>query len=231
MNLKEYQYLLSVQAIQQKSAAIFQLALENQTHFKIQLEKLNPIADWVIECIQKNYPQKTIPLHSRWRHFSAVNNQWHHFFETLPSSERAKAMIDLAAISVLLDAGAGSQWQYLHQGKAFTRSEALALATWDMFTKGLFSSEPGKPWQVDGAALINLDIATFSIGLQCHNHNMIEGLEGRWQLLKSYGHLLADDHAIFPNARIADLLDFIRSNLGDYFSASIVRKTGNHYPQ
>lgn len=44
-------------------------------------------------------------------------------------------MIDLFLVSVLLDAGAGTQWGYTSKdnGKVYRRSEGLAVASLDMF--------------------------------------------------------------------------------------------------
>lgn len=44
-------------------------------------------------------------------------------------------MIDLFLVSVLLDAGAGTEWGYTSKdnGKVYRRSEGLAVASLDMF--------------------------------------------------------------------------------------------------
>ena len=46
-------------------------------------------------------------------------------------------------VSVLLDAGAGAAWTYVEpeSGKAFQRSEGLAIASFHSFYAGLFSSQ------------------------------------------------------------------------------------------
>ena len=64
---------------------------------------------------------------------------------------RAHAMIDLAVVSVLLDAGAGPDWHYVEPatGQTFTRSEGLAVASFHAFTGGLFSSDTDHPLQAD----------------------------------------------------------------------------------
>ncbi|HEX3210195.1 MAG TPA: DUF1688 family protein, partial [Geminicoccaceae bacterium] len=40
-------------------------------HFALDLGRLDPAADYVIETIRASYPDLAIPYHSRWRHFSA----------------------------------------------------------------------------------------------------------------------------------------------------------------
>jgi hypothetical protein len=44
-------------------------------------------------------------------------------------------MIDLFLVSVLLDAGAGTQWSYksLENGRIYRRSEGIAVASLEMF--------------------------------------------------------------------------------------------------
>ena len=55
-------------------------------------------------------------------------------------------------MSVLLDAGAGNVWSYeeVETGWKGGRSEGLAVASYAMFVKGYFSSDPNMPYQVDG---------------------------------------------------------------------------------
>lgn len=52
-------------------------------------------------------------------------------------TERCRRLIDLFLVSVLLDAGAGTQWSYKNNddGKTYRRSEGLAVASLDMFNK------------------------------------------------------------------------------------------------
>lgn len=48
--------------------------------------------------------------------------------------ERARRLVDLATVSVFMDAGAGSGWSYNDgRGIAQSRSEGLAIASFDMF--------------------------------------------------------------------------------------------------
>ncbi len=63
---------------------------------------------------------------------------------TVDAQERTRRLIDLFLISVLLDAGAGTKWQYKSKesGKIYRRSEGLAVASLEMFKMGLFSSNP-----------------------------------------------------------------------------------------
>lgn len=77
-------------------------------------------------------------------------------FDSWPSSvdnaEQTRRLIDLFLVSVLLDAGAGTKWQYKSpvNNKIYRRSEGLAVASYEMFRSGLFSSNPAQKDQVDG---------------------------------------------------------------------------------
>lgn len=58
--------------------------------------------------------------------------------------------MDLFLVSVLLDAGAGNVWKFTtKQNKKYGRSEGLAVASLDMFEKGMFSSDKSDPHRVD----------------------------------------------------------------------------------
>ena len=71
--------------------------------------------------------------------------------DSVDASERTKRLLDLFLVSVLLDAGAGNKWQYkAENGRYYRRSEGLAVASLEMFQKGLFSSNPAQKEQVDG---------------------------------------------------------------------------------
>lgn len=100
-------------------------------------------------------------------------------------------------VSVLLDAGAGSQWGYKAQnGRVYKRSEGLAVASLEMFTSGLFSSDMSQPYRVDGTALKSLTVRHMQEGLQVSVHNPVVGLDGRTQLLVQLGHAM-DDKTFF----------------------------------
>ena len=57
---------------------------------------------------------------------------------TVDNQERTRRLIDLFLVSVLLDAGAGTKWQYKSKesGKIYRRSEGLAVASLEMFKAG-----------------------------------------------------------------------------------------------
>jgi hypothetical protein len=51
------------------------------------------------------------------------------------NSEKCKRLLDLFLISVLLYAGAGTEWSYksVENGRIYRRSEGIAVATLEMF--------------------------------------------------------------------------------------------------
>ncbi len=128
--------------------------------------------------------------------------------------EKTRRLLDLFLLSVLLDAGAGVQWTYTSKenGRRYTRSEGLAVASLEMFKAGVFSGRPEQPFQVDAAGLKALGEAALAQGLQVSAANPIEGLEGRAALLVRLGHALEANKEIFgETARPGNMLGILLS--------------------
>ncbi len=127
--------------------------------------------------------------------------------------ERARIAVDLATVSVLLDAGAGNAWRYHDHktGLAFTRSEGLAVASLDMFGAGLFSSDADHPLRVDHAALARIDAAALARHFQVDSDNPLVGLEQRSALLRRLGAALAERPDLYGHtpARPGNLIDYL----------------------
>jgi hypothetical protein len=117
-------------------------------------------------------------------------------------------LIDLFLVSVLLDAGAGTTWQYKSKesGRIYRRSEGLAVASLEMFKAGMFSSNPAEPCQVDSAGLRTLDIKTVARGLQVNEQNPIDGLQGRTALLMKLADALQNHEVFGHDARPGNML-------------------------
>lgn len=109
-------------------------------------------------------------------------------------------------MSVLLDAGAGSKWQYNLNGRHYNRSEGLAVASLEMFRRGTFSSDPNQPFQVDSNGLSQLSVETLSKGLQVTTENSIEGLEGRTSLLVRLAGALGQKDYFGASARPGNMI-------------------------
>jgi hypothetical protein len=119
-------------------------------------------------------------------------------------------MIDLTVVSVLLDAGAGSDWSYLERGQRFTRSEGLGVASFRAFGGGLFSSDPTDPLRVDGAGLRALTADRLAEQFQVRPDNPLVGLDGRLALLHRLGDAMAAQPAVFgPTGRPGGLFDVL----------------------
>lgn len=186
--------LLNAEAVRVRAHRMLEIGLDDRlAHFRIDLGRLEDAVDLVLATTQKAYPGFDVPFHSRWRHFVvggidrwaviADSHNWH------SRNERARAEFDLAIVSVLLDAGAGPSWRYrdAQTGTSIGRSEGLALASLDMFARGMFSANKNQPLRVDAEALQRLTLADLQQGFQVGDGNPLVGLEGRIGLLRRLG--------------------------------------------
>lgn len=151
----------------------------------------------------RRYPDLLIPVHSRWRHFEAGGVDRKGALDAalapLDLRSRARAMIDLTVVSVLLDAGAGPDWRYRERpdGREYTRSEGLGIATWHAFVGGLFSSDPDEPLRVDAARLQQISTGQLAHVFQVYDHNRLVGLDGRVAVLRRLGRALEGQPGVF----------------------------------
>ncbi|NET37633.1 MAG: URC4/urg3 family protein [Cyanothece sp. SIO1E1] len=189
--------LRSPVTIRERCHQLFTLACADQLeHFRCDLTQLEPIANYVIQVMKAEYPQLEIPFHSRWRHFEVGDRSRLDPFEqklaTYSALEQARIKYDLAVMSVLIDAGAGTDWRYVEPGtgEIFQRSEGLAVASFHLFCQGMFSSDVNHPWQVDADGLQQLTKSALMTGFQVSADNPLVGLEGRLELLRSLGQVL-----------------------------------------
>ncbi len=189
-------------------------------HFRTELRQLGPAADFVAEIIRENYPGLNVPLHARWRHFSAGGRDlWAAIAAKAhwpDRNARARSAFDLAIVSVLLDAGAGPDWTYRDAtpGLSLGRSEGLALASLRMFESGLFSTDPRFPLRAGAQRLANLTAAELARGFQAGAENPLPGLEGRAALIASLGRAALSNSKVFAScdaARPGGLFDFLSS--------------------
>jgi uncharacterized protein DUF1688 len=198
--------LRSAAAVRTRCAQVHQWVVAGRSpHFTLDEERLDATAARVAQVTRADYPDLVIPPHSRWRHFSAGGlDRWAALpLGGLTAIEQARAAVDLTFVSVLLDAGAGAAWRYRDAatGLVFARSEGLAVASFDMFRAGFFSSAPSNPLQVDGAALARLDLAALAAGFQISERNPLVGLPHRLTLLHRLGEALAERPDLFGASR------------------------------
>ena len=196
--------LLNAAAVRERAHRMLALALDDKLlNFRIHPEKMDGVVDLVLQTTRDAYPSLDVPFHSRWRHFVMNgDDRW----ATIASERRwpdpaarARAEFDLAIVSVFLDAGAGPTWRYRdpRNGVAVGRSEGLGLASLAMFETGVFSANPRDPLRADADVLANLSIADLERGLQVSKENPLVGLQGRIDLLRNLGKLVASRPDVF----------------------------------
>jgi hypothetical protein len=201
----------------------------------VDLDRLAPTADFVTAVVRDRYPRLNVPVHSRWRHFTfdgrdlwdgiVIRANWQ------SPEAAARAAFDLVITSVLLDAGAGSQWHYLDRGtgRDAVRSEGLALASLRWFESGGLANHSNDPFRVDAEALRGADIRTLRRAFQVSESNQLLGLEGRATLLNRLGAVVEsrpDLFAIADSPRPGGLFDALRAqSLDGHLPAATVLKT------
>lgn len=209
--------LRTTTAIRERAQHLLQRArVGNSAWFLVDDDALNRAAAEVADVTRSRYPTLAIPYHGRWRHFEAggVDRRSELDSRTADSdvASRARSMIDLAVVSVLLDAGAGPDWHYTEPGTGLrlTRSEGLGVASWHAFGSGLFSSDPADPLRADAGALRGLDDESLAAAFQVDPGNPLLGLTGRVQLLRRLGTQLAARPDVFgPDGRPGGLFDMV----------------------
>jgi hypothetical protein len=211
-------YLRTPAAIRERCDRLFTLACADQlNYFRCNLAKLDLVANYVIKVMRDEYPDLNIPFHSRWRHFEVGNvprlAELEQNLAGLTPLQKAQTKFDLAIVSVLLDAGAGSDWEYYEQetGLVFRRSEGLAVASFRMFCQGAFSSHPERPLQADAQGLQELTLPKLAQGFQVSEANPLLGLEGRLELLQRLGRSLVAEPQMFgtENPRPGNLVNYL----------------------
>ncbi|KAI9199263.1 uncharacterized protein BJ171DRAFT_585503 [Polychytrium aggregatum] len=215
-------YMRSLHPVRERSSLILSNPQYLQ-HFDLNLAALDTVVDQILELIRRDYENLSeIPPHSRWRHFEANNIKridpiladWDQ--RSVPAIEQTRRVLDLFIVSVLLDAGAGDRYKYhpkAEPGISYTRSEALALASLDMFLAGGFSSDPKQPLQVDSLGLAQVTTQMLANHLQVSDSNPLNALENRCELLHSLGRVIAGSNPFFPItsgvARPGNLIDYL----------------------
>ena len=196
--------LLNAAAVRERAHRMLAIGLDDRLpNFRIDLGRMDDVVELVLETTRNAYPSFDVPFHSRWRHFVADgDDRWAAVAgrtDWPDRAARARAEFDLAIVSVFLDAGAGPSWRYRDPstGSAIGRSEGLGLASLAMFTAGAFSAAPSKPLQADADKLANLDVVDLARGMQASDDNPLIGLDGRADLLRRLGRLVASKPDIF----------------------------------
>ena len=215
--------LLSAAAVRQRCGMVFEAGVAGKlAHFEVRLDRLDETAKFVAETIQLNYPSLKVPFHSRWRHFVIEGqDRWKGAVDAGDISkdphERARQRFELAITSVLLDAGAGPDWRWaepiahgngnakwLHVG----RSEGLALASFNAWQRGYFSSRLDDPRRADAEGLCSFSSDELAKAFLVRPDNPLDGLEGRSALLNRLGHAIVARPDLFgAEGRLGGLFD------------------------
>ena len=222
--------LWTVEAVRERAHELLALcergALE---HFSVDAARIDPAAELVAQVTRERHPDLQVPLHSRWRHFERPDapSRWNSVAGTtgLRGAERARSAVELAVVSVLLDAGAGSSWRYRDglTGTVIGRSEGLAAATFDLYRQGTLSSDPQQPLCADAGGLGRIDRSSFEHAFQLGPHNPLSGVAGRIRCLHSLGRAVAArpefaraaDPAHGADRRLGHLFDHIRDTASE----------------
>lgn len=186
---------MTLTQVRKQCYRIYELGLRNDLeHFVLDMTKLPECVKFVKQVVDEYYPVGThIPPHSRMRHldqlpqFKEMMDNWE-----CDRLEKMKRLIDLVFVSVLVDAGAGGEWQYYNASNAqvYKSSEGLGVASCDMFIDGYFSSDPAMKHRVNSLALKSLTEEKMAKGFQVTSTNKLVAVKNRAELLNKLGHAL-----------------------------------------
>jgi hypothetical protein len=220
--------ILTAAAVRERCGIVFAAAERNEApHFRLRVDRLDDVAIFVADVTRQRYPDLRVPPHSRWRHFSAGG------IDRAPlvapganHAETARSRIDLAIVSVLLDAGAGALWRYreVETGQVLSRSEGLGVASLRAMARGLFSADPANPWRADASVLAVLSDAGLAVAMQHRDDNPLAGFTGRAALLRRLGEVACENPDVFGRpARLGNLYDYWPRQGDTLLAADILR--------
>jgi Protein of unknown function (DUF1688) len=219
--------LLTAAAVRERCHIILAAAERRATaHFRVVPARLPEAARRVADVTRRRYPELVVPYHSRWRHFWAGGvDRTALVARGADGAGVARAQIDLAVVSVLLDAGAGANWRFheAETGQLCSRSEGLAVASLRAMQAGLFSADRGDPWRADAEALSRLPTEGLARAFQHGPGNELLGIEARATLLRRLGEACAARPDLFGEpARPGNLLDYWSAH-GEISAPEILR--------
>jgi hypothetical protein len=200
----ELAYLRTPRAIRDRAEELYALAASDALeHFALDERKLEPVVERVLAVTREIYPDlRAIPYHGRFRHFAAGGvdrlARLDAEIASLSRTEQLMTRFELVITSVLLDAGAGAAWTYHDaNGTKLSRSEGLAVASFDWFCRGGLSLDPSAPYRADAAKLERLSVSELATAFQVGPNNPLVGLEGRASLLRELGRVVAAQSQYF----------------------------------
>ena len=220
--------LLSAAAVRERCGIVFAAVERGETrHFRLVPSRLDEAVCRVIDITRRRYPDLAVPYHSRWRHFSVGGiNRAALVAPGASVANAARALIDLATISVFLDAGAGRGWRFheAETGQLLARSEGLAVASLRAMQAGLFSADPGAPWRADAEVLSQISAEALADAFQHGAGNELLGIDARAALLRRLGEVCSALPALFgAPARPGNLYDYWSARRDELPAAEILR--------
>jgi hypothetical protein len=210
----EYEYLQTPRAIRERCEQVFAAARRGELeHWLLDESKLPEVAARVAALTHQNYPDLSrIPYHGRYRHFDVGGvprlAQFDAKIAHFSREEQLAARFELVITSVLLDAGAGPAWRYrAADGAFYTRSEGLAVASYELFLAGALGGNEAAP-RAEALGLTSLTASALGKAFQVTADNPLTGLEGRAALLRRLGEVVTLAPEYFgssPSARLGNL--------------------------
>lgn len=185
---QEAERLLTADAVRKAADSMFRLAERCALpQWALDMSRMDAAADLTVETVRENYPDLKVPLHARWRHFSAGGRDlWADADKPSDPMDLGRAAFDLVIPSVLLDAGAGADWRYRDvTGVELSRSEGLGVASLRMWQSGALG---------DLAAVTAGSVAE---AFQVSDDNPLVGVEGRAALLRRLGQAVGQPRRLF----------------------------------
>jgi Protein of unknown function (DUF1688) len=220
--------LLTAAAVRERCEIVFAAAERGETlHFRVVSDRLDEAVERVVAVTCRRYPDLTVPYHSRWRHFSVGRvDRAALIAPRAGRTETTRAQIDLAIVSVLLDAGVGAGWRFreAETGQVWSRSEGLAVASLRAMQSGLFSVDAADPWRADAEALSVLSVEKLARAFQHRADNKLIAIGGRAALLRRTGEICAARPDLFGSPpRLGNLFDYWSAQFRDIPAPEILR--------
>lgn len=218
----EYDYLQTTAAIRASASTVLAAARRGTLrHFRLNEAAMPAVAERVIAVTRAQYPDvRTIPYHGRYRHFDVGGvprlARFQQSVQSFDVDDQLRAATELVIVSVLLDAGAGAAWQYREpDGRAFSRSEGLAVASYHLFMSGALASDHST--SADAQGLLGFDAAQLASAFQVTEENPLVGTAGRANLLRTLGQVVHSTPAYFDPARprLGDLGVWLKRSAND----------------
>ena len=130
----ERDYLRTPAAIRERGRQVLAFVEEGRSAwFALNPDGLDNAVQATLAATRARYPDPAaVPFHARWRHFEAGGrDRWAALASRLahlPAAEVARRRMDLAILSVLLDAGAGPDWRYREPrtGETYARYQRIS---------------------------------------------------------------------------------------------------------